>query len=367
MTERGKGVLSTSGPAGAANANAAGAAAAVATAAPAQAATNSRRRMSGTQQLGAHVLQEIDRALHADFPGENRVLILDAEDALVTDVHVGLDDRFPEAGAVSVADGAEGFRGLVEIAGFECEVKDAVFVDVFRKEDGVFHVRMENGTLLSEEVDDLDGIAALPKEMAQVAVRANLFADGLAELHQRPRVINSEIRMHFESQALDAMLAGVLRLFLPIRNNFFFPLPVLHLSVLGGPAVGDPVWLRVLRCAARTPGKANDDFHAEHLREKDGLAESINVLLGVLDVRMERVAVTTEGGDANSLVFKLFLPSHGLAAVSDELVEGTMTVIRVAPGANFHGFETQCADFIEHGIEGEFLVDRVKHPDGNLA
>src|ERR1700674_231734 len=365
MTESGKGVLSASEASGIVDAKAAGAA--VATAAPAQAATNSRRRMSGTQQLGAHVLQDVDRALHADFPGENRVLILDAEDALVTDVHVSLDDRFPEAGAVSIADGAECFRGLVEIAGFECEVKDAVLVDVLRKKDGVFHVRMENRALLAEEVDDLDGVAALPKEMAQVAVRADLFADGLAELHQRPRVIDGEIRMHFESQALDTMLAGILCLFLPIRNNSFFPLPILHLSVLGRPAVGNPVWLRVLRCTARTSGETDDDFHAEHLREKDGLAEGINVLLGVLDVRMERVAVTTEGGDANSLVFKLFLPSYGLVAVSHELVEGTMTVIRVPTGANFHGFETQRADFVEHGIEGEFLVDRVEHPDGNLA
>ena len=67
--------------------------------------------------------------------------------------------------------------------------------------------------------------------------------------------------MHFEREALDPVLPGVFRLFLPIGNDSFFPLPVLHLRVFGRPAIGYPIRLGILRSAARAAGKADDDFY----------------------------------------------------------------------------------------------------------
>ena len=78
---------------------------------PAHAPTNSRRRSSFSQEFPADIFQDVSRAFDTHFSGKDRVFIFDAEDAFEADVHVGLDDGLPEAGAVAVADGAEGFGG----------------------------------------------------------------------------------------------------------------------------------------------------------------------------------------------------------------------------------------------------------------
>src|SRR5437879_20886 len=170
----------------------------------------------------------------------------------------------------------------------------------------------ENYVLYNQELNDLDRTATQPQEMAQIAVLANLFADGLAEFHQCSGIINNKVRMHFESKTFDAVIARVFGCFLPIGEDFFIPLPVLHVGVFGGPAISDPIRLGILRSAARAAGKTDDDSYLEDFGEEDGLAEGIDVFLGMLGIGMNGVAMTTESGDANSPVFKLFLPGFGL-------------------------------------------------------
>src|SRR5260370_7401834 len=172
--------------------------------------------------------------------------------------------------------------------------------------------------------------------------------------------------MHFECEALYAMLASVFRGVLPVRNDFFFPLPVLHLGVFGGPAIGDPVGLGVLRSAARTAGKADDDFYIEDFGEEHGLAERVDIFLSVLEIGMNGIAVTTERGDVNSAVFKFFLPCFGFGSISDEIVEWAMRIVRIASRADLHDFHTQRGDSIQHGIEGEVVIYWLKSPDDTL-
>src|SRR5580700_6360550 len=367
MMERENGTPSASeatGTAGAGLANAEGLAAAPVNAAAAHAPTNSRLRTLFSQEFPADIFQNVGRALDTDFSGEDGVFIFDAEDAFEADVHVRLDDGFPQAGAVTVANGAESFGGGIQLAGFESEIEDTEFVDVFGENNGVFHVRVENGALTAEEVDDFDGIAALPKEMTEIIVGADFFADGFAEFQQRARVVDGEVGMHFERKTLDAVFAGEFRGVFPIRDDFFFPLPVLHLGVLGGPAVGDPVRLRVLRSAAGAAGEADDNFYVQHFREKNSFAKSIDVFLGVFGVGMNGIAMTTEGSDADAAVFKFFQPGFGLGAVSDEIIERAMVIVGIAAGADFHGFEAKGSDFVEHGVEGKMVVDGVEDADG---
>src|SRR6266850_2121545 len=367
ITEREKGTPSDSDAAGAVRAIADGPADAPARAAAAHAPTNSRLRTLFSQKFPADILQDVSRAFDAHFSGQNRVFIFDAENTFESDVHVSLDDGLPEAGAVAIAHGAEGFGGGVEVRLFEGEIQDAILVYVFGIESGVLHVRVKEGALLAEEVDNFDGIAALPEKMAQIAVRADFFADGFAELHERSRVVNDEVRMHFERQAFDAMIARVFGCFLPVGDDLFLPLPILHLSVLRRPAVGDPVGLRVLGSSAGAAGKADDDFHVEHFGEEDSLAKGVYVLLGVFGIGMNGVAVATQRGDADPLVFKFFLPSLGLAAIGDELVEGTMAIVGITARADFHGLKAEGADLVEHRVERKMFVDGVKDADGNLA
>src|SRR5260370_32554853 len=105
--------------------------------------------------------------------------------------------------------------------------------------------------------------------MGQVAVRTDLLAGSFAELHEGARVIDDEVRVHLKGEALDAVLAGEIRGILPIRNDFFIPLPVLHLGVFRRPAIGNPIRLGVLGGAAPTTGKNDDDFYLAALRAED--------------------------------------------------------------------------------------------------
>src|SRR5260221_2209896 len=109
--------------------------------------------------------------------------------------------------------------------------------------------------------------------MAQIVVCADFLANRLPKLHQSARIIDGKVRVHLQREAFDAMRARIFRRLFPVPYELFFPLPVLHLRVLGMPAIRDPVRLSVLWCAARAAGEANDDFYLEHFCEEDGLLE----------------------------------------------------------------------------------------------
>src|SRR5258708_5613349 len=261
-----------------------------------------------TQEFFPHVFQNVSGTLNSDFSRENRILILDAENALKAHVHVGLDDGLPKAGAVAIPDSSKSFRSRIKFVGFERKVQHSILIDVLGKENGVLHVRVEKRALFSQKADDFDRIATLPEQVAQIAVRADLFANGLPELHKGARFLDNKIRVHLEGEALDAMLAREFRGVLPVRDDFFSPLPVLHLGVFGGPAVTHPFLLGVLRSATGTAGKTDNHFYLEHFREQDGFAKRINIFLRMLGIGMNGVAVTTERGNANPAVHKLFEP-----------------------------------------------------------
>src|SRR5713226_80883 len=320
-----------------------------------------------TQKLFAHVFQNVNGALDSDFSRENGVFIFDAENAFEAHVHVGLDDGLPKAGAVPIADSSKSLRGQIKFVGSEGKIQNSVFIDVLGKENGVLHVRVENRALFSKKVDDFDRIAALPEEVAQIAVRANLLAGGFAELHEGARIIDDEVWVHLEGEALDAVLTGEFRGILPVRHDSFFPLPVLHLAVFGRPAIGNPIRLGILGSAARTAGEAHDHFYIQDFGEKDSLAKRIDVFLGMLGIGMDGVAMATESGNANPAVFKLFQPGFCFTAVGDEVVERTMRIVRIASRANLHGLKTEGGDFVQHGVERQMFVDRIEHADGNLA
>ena len=267
---------------------------------------------------------------------------------------------------MAIADGTESLRGQVKFTGFKRKVQHSVLIDVLGTENGVLHVRVEKGALFAQKVDDFDRITALPKEVAQIAVCTDFFAGGLAELHEGARIIDHEVRVHLQGEALDAVLAGELRGIPPVRNDLLFPLPILHLGIFGRPAIGDPIRLGILWSSARAAGKADDDSYIENFGEANGLVERIDVSLGMLGIRMDGVPMTTESSDVNSPVFKLFQPSFGLTPVVDEVVQGAVGIVRIASRADLHGFQAQGADLVQHGVEGEVVIDRVKHADGNL-
>src|SRR5207253_764304 len=126
--------------------------------------------------------------------------------------------------------------------------------------------------------------------------------------------------MHFKCETLDAMLARVFRCILPVRNDFFFPLPVLHLGVLGRPAIGDPVRLSVLRSATRAAGKADDHFYIQDFSEENGLAERIDIFLRVLGIGMNGIAVAAPEIGSSEFAACASISPPGTAAASKPLV-----------------------------------------------
>src|SRR3979490_2085669 len=130
--------------------------------------------------------------------------------------------------------------------------------------------------------------------------------------------------MHFKRQLSNTVFASKLRGFLPIRNNFFFPLPILHLGVFRWPAIGNPVRLGIARRASGTAGKTYDDFYVEDLRELNGLAKRFGVFGSVLRVGMDGIAVAAQRGDVNAAVFKFLFPRFSLAGVTQELIDRAM-------------------------------------------
>src|ERR1700746_1332706 len=122
--------------------------------------------MSLAQNFLANILENVSGAFDADFAAQNRIFILDGQNALVVHVHIRLYYRLPQRGAVAIADRAEGIRRSSQIAFVERELQRAVFRAVFRKDYRVLHVRVKKSALLAKEVNYFHRIAALPEEVA---------------------------------------------------------------------------------------------------------------------------------------------------------------------------------------------------------
>src|SRR3982074_2803470 len=130
--------------------------------------------------------------------------------------------------------------------------------------------------------------------------------------------------MHFEGEFADAVFTGKLRSFLPVGDDTFFPLPILHFRVFGRPAVGNPVGLRVRWGTTGAAGKTYDHFNVETFGKLYGFAKSFRVAGGVFGIRMDGIAVTTESGDVNATILEFFLPGFGFGRVRQEFIEGAM-------------------------------------------
>jgi len=106
----------------------------------------------------------------------------------------------------------------------------------------------------SQKVMTSTGSQTLPEQVAQIAVRTDLFTTA-SRSFMRVQDYRQRVRVHLEGEALTPCSRAS---FCGISSNmerFFFPLPVLHLGIFGGPAVSNPVRLGILRSAAGQPEK----------------------------------------------------------------------------------------------------------------
>src|SRR3954469_21851766 len=102
--------------------------------------------------------------------------------------------------------------------------------------------------------------------------------------------------MHLQRNAMYAMFTRELRRFLPIRNHLLFPLPVQHLPIFRGPAIRDPVGLRIRRRAAWAAGKPHDYANIQTLGKKNGFAKTFAVARGMLFIWMHGISMAAQRG-----------------------------------------------------------------------
>jgi hypothetical protein len=86
----------------------------------------------------------------------------------------------------------------------------------------------------------------------------------------------------------------------------------------------------------------------------------------MLGIRMNGIAVAAQRGYAQATILEFLYPGFGLRGIVIDFVDGAMVRTRIAAGADFHGLEAEGADFVEHGVKGEVLVNRIKDTDGNF-
>src|SRR5258708_29429613 len=114
------------------------------------------------QQLFADILQNVERPLDANLARQNRVLVFYAQNSFITHIHIAADDIFPCAGAVPVTNRAEGIRRNFEVLFLKDKVQHPVLRDLIVVKHRVFHMRVEDGALLAQQVNDFHWITALP-------------------------------------------------------------------------------------------------------------------------------------------------------------------------------------------------------------
>src|SRR3984893_2293807 len=276
---------------------------------------NSRRSISGTEDFVANVFEYVSGALYANRTWQDRIFILNAKYALVADVHIRLNNRLPCRRSVSITHRTKCIRGVGQVAGLKSEIEQAVFRNVFREQNRVFHVRMKDGTLLAEKVNDFYWIAALPEKVAQVTVRADFLAHSLPQFEQCARVVDDKIRVHFERKFTDAVIARKFCGFLPIRNHLFFPLPLQHVVVFRRPTIGNPIRLCVRRSPCRATGKSNNYFHVHALGQEHRFVKRFDVSFRVRGVRMDGISMATESSYVDVAVFKFLFPGFGFRRI----------------------------------------------------
>src|SRR5258707_1781341 len=228
-------------------------------------------------------------------------------------------------------------------------------------------MRVENRFLLSQEMNHFDGIATLPEQMAEVAVRADFLAHRLAKLHQRAWIIDNKIRMHLQRNAMYAVLAREFRSFLPVRNNLFFPLPILHFRVFRRPSIRDPVRLRVGWRAPGAAGKSYNHAHVEPFRQQNRLAKALAIVCSMFFVRMNRVSVTAQRGYVNATVLKFLFPCFRFSRIRQQFVDRTMSGARIATSTYLHSLEAERTHAVQHLIERQLFVNGIEDTDRDFA
>src|ERR1700730_3976959 len=209
-----------------------------------------------------HPLQHLDRLGETFIDGDEPVLVLDAQNAVVAGDAQCAHEVAPELLVLAVPDAAERPRPLRKTP-VVLRVEHAVHADVRAVEIDVLGVHVEDRTRLTEFAHRNERIDALPDKVTRIEVRADLRTGGFAEAQHRLGVVDEEAGMRFERDLRQSGLPRERSFGLPVRDRHFVPLPFERLAVFRRPCARDPVRRASIGAVAGAAREAGDDIDAE--------------------------------------------------------------------------------------------------------
>ena len=144
--------------------------------------------------------------------------------------------------------------------------------------------------------------------MAEVQVDADqIAADVGAQPLDRFGIVAHLARVKLQGDVLYAMLGGESGEVLPIRNEHFFPLPLVNQGIVHRPAHSDPVDILGVFVAAGAAGEADDGLKAHFFGQQHRVAHQLVGLDGLFLVRGNGVAVAGKRRDFQVIALERFL------------------------------------------------------------
>ena len=203
--------------------------------------------------------------------------------------------------------------------------------------------------------------------MRRVDVRADEAADGVAQAQTGRRVVHAKPGVHFQRDALHAMVGSEADRLFPIRDEHLVPLPFEHGGVLGRPGARDPRGLSGARVGAGTARKGDDAVDADLPREHAGRLEIRLERRSRLFVRMHAVAVHRQGRNAHVVPGKRLEQgfARGLVFRQDERVG--MRLARIAAHAQFELVDPQTGKVAKALVEAVIAQNAADYTDFHIA
>src|SRR5437868_3028923 len=122
--------------------------------------------------------------------------------------------------------------------------------------------------------------------------------------------------MHFKSKLANSMIAREFRSFLPVRDEFLFPLPLEALRKFRRPAIGNPAGILVGGRTTGTTRKTDNDTDPNLLSQLHCFAKSLGIAIGYGRIGMDWIPVAAKRANRKIMVGELSFPRAQLAGVS---------------------------------------------------
>ena len=213
---------------------------------------------------------------------------------------------------------------------------------------GVLSVDMIDA--LPQGADGGRRVDPLPEQMAGVKIRAHRRPHRRAQPQHRLRIVDAEAGMQFNGHP-DPSLFGAAGRLLPVGQQHLIPLIVQNPGVVVRPGAGHPVGGAVRPAASRAAGEGHHRVHLQQVGQTQRVRIDPLEHLGPVRVRMNRISVTGQGGNAHAAIRQKPLQIPG--PFRPLQIVGRVTVGRmgVAACAQLHALHLDGAKIGQHFIQ----------------